>query len=419
MFQIEASAGRWIDQYQSAIESGSIPPISVDAAIPAGQGPSGRAWRTRKIVLSEAWAVDDQLDPWKPVGVALGFRSSVSVPFLDGSGNPIAILVMYSQLPGYFSTSVIEGLLRHLQHLLEHALEQFKRPKIVPYHDQEVYRGLLRDRRVTLLYQPIIDLRTGHLMRLETLARLHQKDGNLVLPGDFLPAFGESELLELFRCVLMQACEYSRWLEEHDLPAFISVNMPADALAKTEYEDALLRTTSRLQLAADRITLEVLETDERSLHSYKRVALIDRLRGYGFQLVQDDLGAGYSSLLRMDTIPFDEVKIDQALVRRTAENPKRALGFILNLTRLAHACHTRVTVEGLEKLGLIEAAAVLGADYGQGYGISPPLAGQEIPHWHRTYQHAVNVDEPATEIGQMALHLLRELRVVDHSLSVS
>ncbi len=108
----------------------------------------------------------------------------------------------------------------------------------------------------------------------------------------------------------------------------------------------------------------------------------------------------------MDRYPFDAVKIDQELVRGALRNPQRALEFILYLTRLAHALQTPVTVEGLENLAIIEAAAVLGADRGQGFGISPPLPARDVPEWHAaTTDYAVDVRKPhPAALGAMAAY---------------
>jgi len=121
---------------------------------------------------------------------------------------------------------------------------------------------------------------------------------------------------------------------------------------------------------------------------------------------QDDLGSGRSTLLRMDTFPFDEIKIDQGLVRGGMHKPQRALEFVRHLTRLGHDLQTMVTVEGLETEGLLEAAAVLGADSGQGYAIARPLRAAQLPAWQANFRWAVDPMRPGTVLGALAGYLL-------------
>jgi hypothetical protein len=159
------------------------------------------------------------------------------------------------------------------------------------------------------------------------------------------------------------------------------------------------------------LELEILEGQD-PLDIAKRDARISEFRAAGVRIVQDDLGAGHSSLLRLDRVPFDSVKIDQGLVRSALDKPWRALEFIFHLTRLAHDFHTQVTVEGLEDDGLVEAAAILGADCGQGYGIGRPMPARDLLAWDARWSLTVDRDHPRTALGALAGFLLwgRQLR---------
>jgi hypothetical protein len=145
---------------------------------------------------------------------------------------------------------------------------------------------------------------------------------------------------------------------------------------------------------------------KESLDIAKRDARIAEFQQAGIRIVQDDLGSGHSSLLRMDRIPCDRVKIDQGLVRSALDRPIRALEFIYHLTRLAHDFGVLVTVEGLEDEGLIEAAAILGADQGQGFGIARPMAAHDVMSWHQTWSMPVEPERPRTALGALAGFLL-------------
>jgi hypothetical protein len=113
----------------------------------------------------------------------------------------------------------------------------------------------------------------------------------------------------------------------------------------------------------------------------------------------------------MGQYSFDEVKIDQGLVRSVLHKPQRALEFILYLTRLAHAFGTHVVVEGLEYLGMIEAAAILGADHGQGFGIGAPMPAADVAAWYGSYRFPVNPQNPRTALGAMAGYLLWDMQM--------
>lgn len=282
---------------------------------------------------------------------------------------------------------------------------------VVPLREQQAYRRMLDQRRVVLHYQPIIDLRSGALSKIEALARMRSSDGELILPQRFLPALGRSELLQLFVQGLEQVCVDLMPICQDRPEVRVAVNFPADGLNQPNYEEALFATLDRCGLSPARLQLEVLETKDSDDGRESRQAFLQRLRDAGIQIAQDDLGSGHSSLLRLDQYPFDEVKIDQGLVRGALHKPKRAVEFILYLTRLAHAFDIPVTVEGLENAGMIEAAAILGADRGQGYGIARPMPAEQLTSWHAGHEHAVRVQAPRTAIGARAGYLLWDMQL--------
>lgn len=409
--QIEQSYGVAAEQYHRAMEAGTIPKLGVDPEIPAGQGPGGRAWRSGQITVSDAWLIESDKAPWHQVGESLGFRSSAAVPLLDQSGRAIALYSLYSTWPGFFSTDGVHGFLSHVQQSLSHAMQRVFSAPVVPLREQQTYRQMLNERRLLLHYQPIIDLHDGTLTKIEALARMADPNGKLIPPNRFLPALGRDELLYLFEQGLEQAAQDIQTLRAYQMDPKIAINFPAEGFDDFRYERVFFNALEVFDLQPDQFQLEVLETQNSTENSASRKAFIKRLREIGVQIAQDDLGSGHSSLLRLDQYPFDEVKIDQGLVRGALRNPKRAVEFILYLTRLAHAFNIPVTVEGLENTGMIEAAAILGADRGQGFGIAKPMTVSQLPTWHEAYRYQIQPTKPRTALGAMAGYLLWDLQL--------
>lgn len=403
--QAEVVEGPAAYEYVAAMQSGRIPLFHTAEDAQGGAGPSGRAWRSRKIELCNSYKKDPTLGPWREIGLKLGFRSCASVPLLDEEGQSFALLTLYSSWPGFFSTAPRQSMLVHIQGSLSKAVLDFERGPAIPLLQRQSYQRQLRAGGLQMLYQPVIDLRDGSLQYAEALARLRIDGDGLVSPAAFLPAFGKSDLLELFRLGLEQVCrDVQSWGSQGMTPA-VSVNLPAEALTQDAYRDTLFETLSKERVAAERIRLEILETqDVPDLE--KRDERIAELRRRGIRIVQDDLGSGHSSLLRMDRIPFDGVKIDQAFVRNANRNPARALEFILHLTRLVTGFGIPVTVEGLEDHALMEAAAILGADQGQGYGIARPMPAQDLAQWKATFTYEIDPMQPRTPLGALAAYLL-------------
>lgn len=189
----------------------------------------------------------------------------------------------------------------------------------------------------------------------------------------------------------------------------VSLNLPVAAV--TEIGTLVAELLPSYDVEPGRITLELLETgfvDRRTGH---RPPSLDHFKQLGLRLAQDDLGSGYSSLLRLRHFAFDEAKIDQSLVRGTELVPGAALHFIAPITDIAHSMGLHVVIEGLENDGLIEAAVQLGVDAGQGYGIARPMHRADLVAWASGYRLALDPAAPRTPLGLLAAHVAWEHRV--------
>lgn len=405
--QVEAVGGAGGRAYTAAMQTGRIPLMQIDPDLVNGQGPSSQAWQSGEIVLCHAYHLEPTLQAWRDIGTKLGFRSCASVPLLDEGGRPFAMLIAYSRWTGYFSASHRRNLLSYVQQALNRSIVQFEQRAPLPLHARLRYQGLLKEGAVTMLYQPVIDLRTGELQYVEALARLRGADASLISPAAFLPAFGRSDLLRLFRIGLQQVCRDSDQWASAGLSPLVSINIPSEELADSAYREALFEILHSNHFPPERLQLEVLESRD-PMDIDRRDARIAELRRAGIRIVQDDLGSGHSSLLRMDHIPFDAVKIDQGFVRSAIDDPERALKFIFHLTLLVHGFGIPVTVEGLEDRALIEAVAILGADCGQGFGIAKPMRSEQIPGWSKQFVFDIDPRSPGTPLGALAGFLLSD-----------
>lgn len=412
VMQIEGESGSEGTSYAEALRSHRAPLFETRATSDAGMGPAGRAWRSGRIEIGHSFSTEESLHVWRTEAMAHGFRSSAAVPMLDETGQTFAVLSLYSNWPGYFSTPQRGLVLRHIQRVMSQAILTLGQTAVISADLRRAYRQYLEDGAVEMFYQPIIELRTGKVDSVEALARLRAPGGEFVSPAAFLPAFGSAGLLRLFQLGLEQVCrDLSKWREQdHELDLRVSLNLPPDGLTQDVYRDSVFETLARWGLPASILTLEMLEAKE-SLDSEKRDLRVAEFQRVGIRIAQDDLGSGHSSLLRMDRVPCDCVKIDQGLVRGSLKRPVRALEFIYYLTQLAQGFGEPVTVEGLEDEGLIEAAAILGADHGQGYGIARPMRAQDVMPWKQAWNFPIDPEQPRTALGALAGYLLWDYKL--------
>ncbi len=156
------------------------------------------------------------------------------------------------------------------------------------------------------------------------------------------------------------------------------------------------------------MTFELLENEDIADQAAYSHAILE-LHALGVQLAMDDLGSGYSSLLRLRTLPFDLVKIDQGLMHAAERSPQRAIALVGALVRLARGLDLRVAIEGLESDELLEMAEVLGAELAQGYALARPMPLGELAAWLGAQGQAhARPRAVTTRMGALAAHWLWE-----------
>lgn len=412
-FVYEFNSGRFGD-YMRSIERYSVPPLVLNRHSIYGQSPHPRAWRSERIETNPSYSSDPRMAPWKEAAHAVGIRSSAAIPIKDGRDHMVGVIGLYGLYPGQFESAAMHAFFDSLAQVCRRFLQRSQSSRLslpLPAQERSHWRERLFGGGLEMFMQPVVNLHTGKPFKIEALARLRLEDGQLITPGQFLSTFGSGELSHLFVLGLEQALsQVSRW-DAQGLSLDISINLPPEVLLDADcprwIEDAL----QKHGIAPERLHLEILESAEFD-DDKRRDAAVQKLTDLGVRLVMDDLGSGYSSLLRLRTLPFHAVKIDQGLVREAHKDPRRIIGFIGALVRLGKGLGLTVAVEGLETPDLIEAAAVLGADGGQGYALAKPMPASELPGWVRQFRLSIDHSCPQTPLGAVAADWLREQTVL-------
>lgn len=412
----EAVAGDAFAMYMRALARGEAAPIRITNGSSNGGGPNGRAWRSAAVHRCTNYRTDAAMEDWRDITLSLGIVSNVAIPLCPTPRVPAAILTLYSAYSGGFQSEDQQAFVEQVKSVLDLALSRLAPPRpgaeLLPFFVRERWRAMSATTAVQMHYQPVIRLADGRVSELEALARLHDIDGSVLPPVRFLPALGDDELLHLFRQALLQATSFRQTLCGVGYPLDISVNIPAAAVEDSRYVATAAEVLAASGCPPAAVLFEILESPLGSGDAAPlALSSMQALKALGVRLVEDDLGAGYSSLIRLRQWPFDRVKIDQALVLQVADDPLRTLRFIRQLIRLSHDLELEVVVEGLETPGLIEAALILGADLGQGYALARPMPQDQLRGWLAGFQFYPNVDHPMTALGALAAALFWEERL--------
>ncbi|MDP2306073.1 MAG: EAL domain-containing protein [Pseudomonadota bacterium] len=163
------------------------------------------------------------------------------------------------------------------------------------------------------------------------------------------------------------------------LVAEAAATLPGDALlfvnlhAADLLDDDLYDRRAPLSRIAGRVVLEI--TERASLDDVEDVALCARrLRGLGFRIAVDDLGAGYAGLSSLVLLEPEVVKLDISLIRGVDHDIAR-YHVVRSMAELSNQLGMQVVAEGIETASERDALAGLGCGLMQGFWFAPPGPG--------------------------------------------
>jgi diguanylate cyclase (GGDEF)-like protein len=361
--------------------------MSFDISRAESQHPMSRAWMSGQLETVGNIHFDLSEDvSWLKAVKAHEVRSVVALPVLDDNQHILAVMVVYGKLPMQFETIWFQELLGHLRLLLSRGVQSLRTP--TPAHislsDRMSWRHQLFNNGLLMYVQPIMNLHTGQCTKVEALARLRLDDDRVLSPALFLPLLSDQELTRLFIEGLKLALSYLRDWQDAGLTLDLSFNLPPVTLRHPNCAHWIESELRHFNIDPDRLTFELLENEEISDPAGYNKAILS-LHELGVHLAMDDLGSGYSSLLRLRTLPFDFVKIDQGMIRASEKTPYRSISMVGSLMRMAQGLELQVVVEGIETDDLLRATHAIGADFAQGYALAKPMPAEEIPAWVAAY----------------------------------
>lgn len=205
----------------------------------------------------------------------------------------------------------------------------------------------------------------------EALLRWVKADGTIITPDIFIPLAEENGfIIELGHWVVQEAVKQLAVWNRTNMPLKLSINIATRQLLEADFERKLLACMDEHNVPCSQLMLEITEYLFIA-QTKNNSSLIDRLRGYGFEVSLDDFGTGYSSMSYLKKFEIDEIKIDKIFI----DDYKTVTGsiFLETIIRLAQALNKQVVAEGVETQEQADYLRSLGCHSAQGYLFARPL----------------------------------------------
>lgn len=331
------------------------------------QTPAGTHGDLERLLRDIEKAVDTEVDVARGAGIRPS--GSVGIAVVEDWSDPTNSAEVLG--PGQLIARADHRARAAKRGALRRRLAHVSADRTADPHDMSSALRALDEERLTVWYQPIVDLRTNRVVGAEALIRLIEPDGTVRSAGEFLPmlvAAGHGE--HITELVARQAFEDFAGGPAAELGWVLSINLSERDLAGNRAPAVIRREMERTGLPGDRLIIEI---DEHIDPGDPVGAAVDGLRELGAALALDDFGARSSSFGQISHLRPTYLKLDAALAPQPAGAAGRTEWSMPGVeladafTRLAHQLDIRVVAEGIETAEQLELIRGISCDLGQGF----------------------------------------------------
>lgn len=311
-------------------------------------------------------------EPLRVQGETCTIQPSIGLAFYPGDGEDAQSLMRKADLALYRAKDAGRNQTARFS------------PEMTERADQRIrlerhLREAVSREQITVVYQPIVNLRRRSVLRFEALARWQHPELGAISPMVFIPLAEEIGLIgKLGHSVLRQACTQAALMQKKlERDVRVAVNVSIRELHEPGFPSRVERTIRETGLPAHCLELEITESGLAS--NFKHFAtVLQRLKALGVYLAIDDFGTGYSSLSYLSSLPIDNLKIDRSFVANCLISGRDAT-ICRAIISLAYNLGLRSVAEGVETHAQQAFLLDAGCDELQGYLLGRPAAEMLIP----------------------------------------
>ena len=223
----------------------------------------------------------------------------------------------------------------------------------------------------SLVYQPIVNLKTGQIIGCEALLRVHPSWGH-VHPLEAIQAAERLDCIApVTNWVLRTAIKHLKiWTEFANCP--VAINVPPWQLDDPSFASEFLSILLQNDIPPWMFAIEV--TERGLYHCFQNFySNLQHLRRYSLTIEQDDFGSGSSGFQILRKILFDNVKIDIDFVPESHDD-RVNLAILKAMVALSQELGFGLIAEGVKSRQQAELLQEIGIFKGQGFFYSQPLA---------------------------------------------
>ena len=254
---------------------------------------------------------------------------------------------------------------------------------------EDTMEEALRNKEFQVWYQPKFDIRTHTTSGAEALVRWQSPTMGFLPPGKFIDIFEANGFVaKLDFYMLENVCRFQRERLDAGLPIVcVSVNQSRVHLMEPGYLQHIQAIKNVYRLPDGAVELELTETafsiyDQPGKRTMA-MAVCRTLQRMGFSISMDDFGSGYSSIMLLNLLKLDVMKIDKSLLTASGDS-SRMEKVLSSVIEMGKKLNMEIICEGIEEREQEELLLKHGCHYGQGFIYAKPMPEEEFADFLNT-----------------------------------
>ncbi|QOY53125.1 EAL domain-containing protein [Candidatus Sulfurimonas baltica] len=214
-------------------------------------------------------------------------------------------------------------------------------------------------------FQPIVDCKTGQIVKYETLMRLEDDNGDYIPPIYFLALSKKNRIYHELTKIMVR----KTFAKFEAKPYPFSINISVEDISHIEVVKLIIEKLEETGIGKY-VSFELLESE--GIENFDEVIkFIEIVKHYGCHISIDDFGTGYSNFEYLMKLKVDYIKIDGSMIK-TIDRDINSQMVVETIVEFARKMGIKTIAEFVHSKSVYDKLVALDVDFAQGYYLGAP-----------------------------------------------
>lgn len=301
--------------------------------------------------------------------IDVSVSASIGIGIYPDHGEDVHSLLRYADIAMYVAKRNKTGFEVYNEKEDEHSVKRLSMT--------QDFRDAISNDKLTVNFQPIINMKDEELISVEALSRWHHPEHGYISPEKFIFIAEQSGLINALTYWVLNKCieQVSIW-HKSGARIIAAVNLSVFSFKDPDFISEVRCALKKYDFPGEYLKLEITESAMME-NPLQATDVMTELHKMGIKLSIDDFGTGFSSMAYLKKLPVDELKIDKSFVIGL-DNDKSNDAIVRSTIDLAHNLGLKVVAEGIETEEVYGLLNQYQCDMAQGYFLSQPVPAKEL-----------------------------------------